>query len=156
MKDTSSFKIIVDKFNKRLLQVSDMVAGKKLSEESWSLKEIIGHLIDSASNNHQRFVRLQFDNLLGFPSYDGEQWIKAQRYNDMEWQELISLWYSYNCILLKVIGHMSIDSLENGWAKEEKIYPLRQLVDEYYWHMEWHINHFESRLEEINFTEAQK
>ena len=57
---TDEFRNIVDSFNDRLAGVHGDKTGIKLSEDKWSLKEIIGHLIDSASNNHQRFVRLQF------------------------------------------------------------------------------------------------
>lgn len=149
MIDTAKFNNIVDAFNARLVQVPEEVSGIKPSEESWSLKEIIGHLIDSASNNHQRFVRLQFDDLLDFPAYDGERWIKVQKYNEMEWKELTALWYSYNCILLKVIGTIDISKLANVWIKGEEALTLEHLANDYYRHLEWHVDHFEKRLKEV-------
>ena len=50
----------------------------------WSIKEIFGHLIDSASNNHQRFVRLQITDNLSFPDYsrDNGTWIAVQKYQE--------------------------------------------------------------------------
>ena len=62
----------------------------------WSPKEIVGHLIDSASNNHQRFVRSQFQDEMVFPGYDQDAWVSAQRYQDAEWTGLIELWTSFN------------------------------------------------------------
>ncbi len=149
MFDVIKFKGIIDSFNARLSQVPGEISGKRLSEDQWTLKEIIGHLIDSASNNHQRFVRLQFDDLLDFPAYNGEQWIKIQKYADIDWKALIALWYSYNCVLVEVIRHMDSSRLENVWVKGEDALTLSFLVNDYYRHMEWHINHFEGRLEEL-------
>ena len=149
MADLVKFKTIVDTFYKTLTKTPDGITGKKLSEDSWSLKEIIGHLIDSASNNHQRFVRLQFGDLLDFPAYDTEPWIQVQRYADMDWGQLITLWYSYNCVLIKVIEHMDSRSLVNVWIKGEDALSLSHLVSDYYRHMEWHIEHFEKRVGEI-------
>lgn len=149
MVNTARFEEIVEAFNVRLAEVPEDITGIKLSEDCWSLREIIGHLIDSASNNHQRFVRLQFDDLLDFPAYDGESWVKVQNYAAMDWKCLIALWYSYNCMLLKVIGHMNNASLDNVWVKGEEALPLLQLVNDYYRHLEWHIHHFEGRVKEI-------
>ena len=119
---TDEFRNIVDSFNDRLAGVPGDITGIKLSEEKWSLKEIIGHLIDSASNNHQRFVRLQFGDLIGFPAYDAETWISAQKYNEMDWIDLITLWYSYNRILLNVIEGIDDKALDNAWKVSERSY----------------------------------
>lgn len=150
MDNLVKFKSIVDSFYKTLTETPERITGRKLSKETWSLKEIIGHLIDSASNNHQRFVRLQFGNLLDFPAYDAESWIRAQRYADMDWKLLINLWYSFNCVLLKIIEHMDSKYLENEWINGDKAMTLSFLVNDYYRHMKWHIEHFEKRVKEIN------
>jgi hypothetical protein len=147
---TDEFRNIVDSFNDRLAGVPGDITGIKLSEEKWSLKEIIGHLIDSASNNHQRFVRLQFGDLIGFPAYDAETWISAQKYNEMDWIDLITLWYSYNRILLNVIEGIDDKALDNAWKVSEKELSLGFLAKDYYRHLKWHIEQFESRLNEIN------
>jgi len=149
MNNTENYKMIVDSFYKTMTETPESITGEKISEDAWTLKEIVGHLIDSASNNHQRFVRLQFGNLLDFPAYDAESWIRAQRYADMDWKQLITLWYSFNCVLLKVIEHIDSKSLENVWIKGENALSLGSLVNDYYRHMKWHIDHFEKRVEEI-------
>jgi len=149
MPDLVRLEGIVNFLNDRLAQIPEEITDRKLSEENWTLKEIIGHLIDSACNNHQRFVRLQFGDLLDFPAYNGEEWIKVQRYDDMKWKDIITLWYSYNCILLKVIENINHDSLQNVWVNGEDTLSLGHLVNDYYNHMEWHIKHFEERLKEV-------
>jgi len=69
----------------------------------WSPKEVVGHLIDSASNNHQRFVRAQFMDDLVFPGYEQEAWVAAQRYQAAPWSDLVGLWSLFNLHLARVV-----------------------------------------------------
>ena len=62
----------------------------------WSPREIIGHLIDSASNNHGRFVRGALDASLVFATYDQEAWVELQRYHDQDWTALLERWAALN------------------------------------------------------------
>jgi hypothetical protein len=73
------------------------------AETKWSPREILGHLIDSAANNHQRFVRAQFTDDLVFAGYEQENWVEVQRYQDEPWKDLVRLWQSYNRHLVHVI-----------------------------------------------------
>jgi hypothetical protein len=150
--DLASFKVVIDSFYLKLTETPENITGRKLSDESWSLKEIVGHLIDSASNNHQRFIRLQLKDKLVFPVYDAEQWIQVSRYNDMNWMELITLWYNFNRVLLSVIEHMKSESLENAWINGEDTTSLSHLVNDYYRHLSWHIDHFNKRCMELEAT----
>ncbi len=147
--ETKSYRVVVDSFSKQLAGINQNITNINLAEDKWSLREIIGHLIDSASNNHQRFVRLQFDDLLDFPAYSAEQWIKTQKYNTVAWGELYSLWYIYNSLLLHVIENIDDESLGNVWVKGEDAFTLEELIKDYYRHMELHIEHFNSRLKEL-------
>jgi len=69
----------------------------------WSPREVIGHLIDSASNNHQRFVRALFQDDLVFPGYDQDAWVAAQAYRDAPWNELIELCVLFNSQIARVM-----------------------------------------------------
>src|ERR1700682_2956826 len=77
------------------------------SPERWSKKEVIGHLIDSASNNHQLFVRGQIAGGQDFPRYEQEQWVRLQNYQAAQWHDLIDLWRAYNTHLIHVAGCMT-------------------------------------------------
>lgn len=149
MLDTKRFKGIIDSFHEHLQNTQVEISDIKLSQEKWSLREIIGHLIDSASNNHQRFLRLQFGDLLHFPAYDGEEWIRTQKYNGMDWNLLVTLWYSYNCLLIHVIENVDETMLDNVWAKGEDVISLNQLINDYYRHLVLHIEHFNNRCGEL-------
>jgi hypothetical protein len=82
------------------------VASRRPAPAKWSPKEIIGHLIDSASNNHQRFVRAQFQDDLIFPGYAQDDWVGAQAYQGATWSELIALWRGFNLHLAHVMRAM--------------------------------------------------
>lgn len=145
----SEFKERIDNFYNELTNVEGDITEINPSENKWSLKEIVGHLVDSASNNHQRFIRMQFGDLIDFPAYDGEKWIKAENYNGMDWEVLIALWYSYNILILNLIGNVSEASLENVWIKDEKAFTLEELIHSYYEHIDTHIGHFRGRVGEL-------
>jgi hypothetical protein len=86
---------------------SEAESEQRPSPERWTKKEVIGHLIDSASNNHQRFVRGQIAAGQDFPGYEQEQWVRIQNYQAARWNDLIDLWRAYNTHLLHVAGCMS-------------------------------------------------
>ena len=88
----------------RLCSISDADASRPLSEGKWSRKEIVGHLIDSASNNHGRFVRVRFSDDLIFPTYDQDAWVRVQNYIRAPWVELVTLWSLYNLHLTRAIA----------------------------------------------------
>src|SRR5687767_2514846 len=96
--------------NDRLLEISQQQSGIPRSEGKWSPREIIGHLIDSASNNHQRFVRAQFQDDLVFPGYAQDAWVAAQRYQDAPWPELVALWGAFNRQLARVMAAAPVEA----------------------------------------------
>lgn len=78
-----------------------------LAPGKWSPREIIGHLIDSASNNHQRFVRGQLQDELVFPGYAQDDWVRIGGYADASWEDLIALWRSFNLQIARVMEGMT-------------------------------------------------
>ena len=88
----------------RLRGLSEPQASEPPGPGKWSPKEILGHLVDSASNNHQRFVRAQLAPPLRMAGYEQAGWVAAQRYGDREWDDIVELWASYNRHLAHVIA----------------------------------------------------
>jgi uncharacterized damage-inducible protein DinB len=93
----------------RLRAIEDDAHGRRPADGKWSPREIIGHLIDSASNNHQRFVRAMFQDTLVFPGYEQDAWVALQRYQDARWEDLLTLWAAFNHHLSRVMAAVPED-----------------------------------------------
>jgi hypothetical protein len=86
-----------------LLALGETASAERPAPGRWSPREIIGHLIDSASNNHGRFVRGQLQDDLVFPGYAQDRWVEVQRYQDTPWAELVELWGRFNLHIARVM-----------------------------------------------------
>jgi hypothetical protein len=121
---------------------------KKISEDSliykpspdkWSKKEILGHLIDSAVNNHQRFVRVQFESLPTI-SYDQVNWNRFSNHMQVDTKDLISFWTAYNRHLIELIKLVPVDNLEKECIiGEGRKVTLEWLIRDYVRHLEHHL-----------------
>ena len=147
--DLERFEAIVSSFHERLLTIPEGKTSVKPAPDKWSLKEIVGHLVDSASNNHQRFVRLQEERSLNLPGYNQENWVRIQRYNSMNWDDLVRLWHLMNTLLLHIIEGMGGDTMGNVYLAAGGPMTLEALVNDYFRHMQAHVEHFEERLAEL-------
>ena len=94
----------------RRLTDSDVLRDR--GQGKWVKKEILGHLIDSAANNHQRFVRAQFSDPFIWPGYDQRAWVQVQRYRERPWLELVELWVGLNRQVAAVIEAVPDDKLQ--------------------------------------------
>ena len=114
--------------------------GFKPAPHKWSKKEILGHLIDSAANNHQRFVRAVNKVAGQFPTYDQDEWVRIQRYNEMSWSFLISFWSAYNSHLCHIIECIPEDAESSpcNIGKEEPV-TLEFVVKDYLRHLQHHL-----------------
>ena len=137
-----------------LRNLSEEEISQRFNRQQRSVKMLIGHLIDSASNNHQRIVRLQYAprcghsmpntemGMLVFPDYtqDNNLWIQLQGYQQEDWDQLITLWKYYNLHMIQVIQSVDQTKLENYWIDYEgcKV-TLRQMIEGYTGHIHLHL-----------------
>jgi hypothetical protein len=112
---------------------------------SWSQKEELGHLIDSATNNHIRFVQASIDGEFRGLGYAQDKWVEAHRYRDVAWLSLVELWYRYNSLLVHLIARIPENQMNNrcviGWG----VVTLRFVIDDYIVHMQHHLDHILAR-----------
>ena len=132
---------VVQSAAERLRSISAAEAGFKPSESKWSKKEVIGHLIDSAANNHQRFVRAQQVSELVSPAYDQEKWVIVQDYNSTSWPDLKELWRLYNLHLAHVIRRIPAEKLaiKCTIGSKEPV-TLGNIIDQYLVHLKHHLD----------------
>ena len=124
-----------------LSSMNPVQAAFKESPDRWSKKEILGHLIDSAANNHQRFVRAAYNAAADFPPYKQNDWVRIQQYNKSEWADLIALWSAYNLHLCNVIERLPDEVLSApcNIGKEEPA-PLEFVIKDYLRHLRHHVS----------------
>ena len=109
---SEKLKSVIDAAEPRLRQVDAAESSKPILPGGWSRKQVMGHLIDSASNNHQRFVRAAQQVSLEFPGYDQEGNVRLQAPQEADWALLVSLWAAYNRYLAHVIARLPASKLE--------------------------------------------
>jgi len=124
----------------KLRQVSEAESYTPVLKGGWSRKQVLGHLIDSASNNHQRFVRAALQGSLEFPGYDQDGCVRVQAVQSAPWSLLITLWTDYNLYLAHVIAHLPAAQLEAPCKiGEDQPVTLRFLAEDYLTHLRHHL-----------------
>ena len=146
--DTAAFRAQIDAFE-TLMAACAHLADIRLAEDKWTLKEMVAHLVDSAANNHQRVVRLQLEPILVFPKYDAEQWRGVTGIGPFGYGDILTLWKSYNLLLLHLIEGVNPAALHHVWKREDGDITLEALIRDYFVHMELHRKLFAERASEI-------
>jgi len=136
----------------RLKDIPEEQSRRKSSPDDWAPIEILGHLIDSAANNHQRFVRAQFTDDLVFSGYEQNQWVNSQGYRDEPWSDVIQLWSAYNLHLVHVASVIpeevltksrsphTLDQIAFKLVDKNESATLEYLIRDYVVHLRHHLD----------------
>ena len=142
---------VLENATPRLASLTESQVSTPPAPGKWSAKEILGHLVDSAANNHPRFVLAQGRADLDFPGYDQEQWVALQRYRDEAWSDVLALWSAYNRHIVHIIGSIQPHELtlprrrhslaRIAWRPVDEREPatLEYMIADYVGHMEHHL-----------------
>ena len=127
--------------------VSELSAGIRPGGDStWSPKEEMGHLIDSAANNHVRFVRALIEPEFRGDSYAQNDWVTAHRYREMRWLTIVEFWYRYNKFISSLLASVPENKLQTlCFVGSDNGVSLEFLVSDYVLHMRHHLDHILSR-----------
>jgi hypothetical protein len=146
------FKRTIETTSPQLLKLTEADAEKPRAEEHWSSKQILGHLIDSAANNHARFVLGQLKDDLLFPGYDQDGWVKTNHYQEAAWAQLVDLWRSYNLHLVHLMAHADKEKMNTPCTlhtlpeiafrtvPQSEPVTLEYLMQDYVVHLKHHLN----------------
>jgi hypothetical protein len=142
-------KTLLDTMPSRLGKIPSSQAEMPGSAQ-WSPKEELGHLLDSAANNHQRIVRAQLEDRPAMPGYDGDRWVELHAYRQRDWRELIGLWQALNRQLLAAAEAVP----DSAWSRtctiaDSKPLTLKFVFEDYLDHMMHHLEHLGIRLEDL-------
>jgi len=140
---------LIEEWEPKLSVLGNDVITERRNSQNRTIKQITGHMVDSASNNTHRIVHLQYqESPLIFPDYanlgNNDRWIAIQNYQEEDWGDLVQLWKYSNIHFVHVIKNINIEKLENVWisALDEKISLEAMVVD--------FPRHFKLHLDEIN------
>jgi len=133
----AQFSTLLDHAAEKLPQLADPASR---IDGHWSRKQILGHLIDSAANNHQRFVRGQLQSELSTPGYEQERWVETERFQDRDWNDLVQFWCAYNRHLLHLMLHVDPDRLQTAIriGADDPV-PLEYVMIDYVRHLKHHL-----------------
>lgn len=142
---TREIAALIEEWEPKLSELSTELITEGKNSQNRTIKQILGHLIDSASNNIHRYVHLQYrESPMEFPNYasggNNDRWIAIQQYQSEEWDKMIRLWMYINYHLIHVIRNINPDKIDNVWiAAPGRYISLKEMVTDYLRHLKLHL-----------------
>ncbi len=134
------FRADLDAVHEALISVPDALADVPWREGGWTRKQIVGHLLDSAANNRQRFVRASTDGTYQGPKYAQDAWVAAHGYADQPWETLLGWWEAEHEILMSIVDRIPEERLQvQCVVGEDEPVTLKFLIEDYARHQRWHL-----------------
>ena len=140
-----------------LFDLHDTQMSKPRVDGGWSRKEILGHLVDSANVNHQRVIESALSGSIVFAGYQHREWVELNGYQDLEWEEIVTLWCAVNmqfCLMINRISTEVIDTVHQEHSYETTAFrelasgessTLGYLIEDYFAHMKYHMDQIMSK-----------
>lgn len=142
---------------KLALQPAETVGWRK-NTQGRTIRQIVGHMVDSATNNTHRIVHMHYqDSPLSFPDYanlgNNDRWIAIQNYQEEDWEELVKLWAAVNRHMVHLIRQTDPSKLDQYWvsALKEKV-TLREMISDYPRHFKLHINEISALINQLTIN----
>ncbi|HCT44760.1 MAG: metal-dependent hydrolase [Phycisphaerae bacterium] len=135
-----------------LFELQESFVSKPRKEGAWSRKQILGHLIDSASVNHQRFIEAQVNDSIVFDCYAHREWVELQGYQEQDWEELVTLWSALNMHLCTIVERIPeeilrkqhtahrFDQMAYRPVPKDQPSTLGYIIEDYFAHLQYHLD----------------
>jgi len=142
MQTLTSLRELLQRVPSRLQNLPENAVENRTTSSAWSPKEELGHLLDSAANNHQRIVRAQLEDNPAMPGYEQNRWVAVHAYQRRDWKELIEVWQALNQQLLTAAEAVP----ESAWGRTltvagSEALTLQFVFEDYVAHMLHHLQH---------------
>lgn len=143
---TTEIHALIGEWENKLISLPDKIITVRRNSQNRTIKQILGHLIDSTSNNTHRIVHLQYQpSPFSFPNYatfgNNDRWITIQNYQTEDWPDMINLWKYSLLHYCHVINNVKDDKLENEWiSRPESYITLRTMIADFPRHLKLHLN----------------
>lgn len=143
---------LVNDWETKLLELDQSIINERRNTQNRNIKQIVGHMIDSASNNNHRIVHLQYqESPFAFPNYasygNNDRWIAIQNYEKEEWNNLVQLWKYANLHIAHIVQNVDQSKLKNEWiADKHKNISLEEMIIDYLRHFKLHLGEIEELL----------
>lgn len=149
---TQSLAALLEEWELKLSALTEEVIAERRNSQNRSIRQILGHLADSASNNTHRIIHLQYKpSPCQFPNYashgNNDRWIAIQNYQQEDWTNLVQLWKYANRHLAHVISHVDPAKLDSLWqCDENRLISLREMMVDYLRHFKLHLGEIEELM----------
>ena len=136
---------LVNEWEPILINLPEAVISQRRNSQNRTIRQIVGHIIDSASNNTHRIVHLQYQTPpLIYPNYatfgNNDRWIAIQDYQNEDWMSLIQLWKYSLLHVSHVIKNINIDKLNNEWISgPDKKITMKSMITDFPKHLRLHL-----------------
>ena len=134
------FRAGLDDVHRALIAAPEALANVPWRAGGWTRKQIVGHLLDSATNNRQRFVRAASEGFFNGRNYDQDAWVAAHGYADQSWGTLLLWWEAEHEILMAIVDRIPEGRFEAPCVMDaDSAVTLRFLIEDYVEHQRWHV-----------------
>ena len=140
------FRERLSKAEAALQSITEATASGVDSKGVWTRRQVLGHLLDSAANNHIRFVDAAINGEYSGPKYDSDEWVRLHDYANLSWSFLLEQWHVRNVMLAQVVDHIPEDKLAAQCTiGEDKPVTLKFVIEDYLDHLDSHVSEIISR-----------
>lgn len=149
---TEGIRSCIEEWEPKLMALNHETICGQSNAQNRNIKQLVGHMIDSASNNTHRFVHLQYqDSPLRFPNYathgNNDRWIAIQNYEAANWADLVQLWKYSNLHVIHVINNVDKSKLANTWHYSEvRLISLEEMIIDYLRHLKLHLDEIDELI----------
>lgn len=135
------FRSRIEAAESKLTSITESHASQKYPGGEWTRKQVLGHLLDSAANNHIRFVVASLEGRFTGPKYDADGWVRTHDYRNLSWSYLFEQWRVRNSILAQVVDHVPEPALSAQCTiGDDQPVTLRFIIEDYLDHLDHHVS----------------